>query len=146
MVKSISSNDDIKSLHGTVEGKNLSSRGVVFVNNNQIRGINVVSADLHAVNKRQLDNKLSIDGSSVMDGDLKMGGNNILNIRSLSDHKDDDPYERRERDLYIVVNKEYLTNETLMIMILICVVMLSEIANLIIMAFLEVLIWSVKLL
>ena len=79
-----------------------------------------------------------------MDGDLKMGGNNILNIRSLSDHKDDDPYERRERDLYIVVNKEYLTNETLMI--LICLVMLSEIANLIIMAFLEVMIWSVKLL
>ena len=54
MVKSISSNDDIKSLHGTVEGKNLSSRGVVFVNNNQIRGINVVSADLHAVNKHLL--------------------------------------------------------------------------------------------
>ena len=111
MVKSISSNDDIKSLHGTVEGKNLSSRGVVFVNNNQIRGINVVSADLHAVNKRQLDNKLSIDGSSVMDGDLKMGGNNILNIRSLSDHKDDDPCERRERDLYSVVNKEYLNTK-----------------------------------
>ena len=31
VVKSISVNDDIKSLHGTVEGKNLSSRGVVFV-------------------------------------------------------------------------------------------------------------------
>ena len=111
VVKSISWNDDIKSLRGTVEGKNISSRGVVFVNNNQIRGINVVSADLHAVNKRQLDKKLSIDGSSVMDGDLKMGGNNILNIRSLSDHKDDDPCERRERDLYSVVNKEYLNTK-----------------------------------
>ena len=48
-------NDDIKSLHATVEGKNLSSRGVVFVNNNQIRGVNDGSADYHAVNKRQLE-------------------------------------------------------------------------------------------
>ena len=57
VVKSITANDDIKSLHGTVEGKNLSSRGVVFVNNNQIRGVNDGSAPTHAVNKRQLDKK-----------------------------------------------------------------------------------------
>ena len=66
VVKSISANDDIKSLHGTVEGKNLSSRGVVFVNNNQIRGVNDGSAPTHAVNKRQLDKKLPLDGSSAM--------------------------------------------------------------------------------
>ena len=58
-VKSITANDDIKSLSGTVEGKNLSSRGVVFVSNNQIRGVNDGSAPTHAVNKRQLDKKTS---------------------------------------------------------------------------------------
>ena len=57
MVKNIYANDDIKFLHGTVEGKNLSSKGVVFLNNNQIRGVNDGSADFHAVNKRQLDKK-----------------------------------------------------------------------------------------
>ena len=42
-----------------------------------------------------------------------MGGKNILNIRSLSDHKDDDPCEVRERDLYSVVNKQYLNTKFL---------------------------------
>ena len=59
VVKEIIANEDIKSLFGTVEGKNLSSKGDVFVNNNQIRGVNDGSADDHAVNKRQLDKKTS---------------------------------------------------------------------------------------
>ena len=42
-----------------------------------------------------------------------MGGKNILNIRSLSDHKDDDPCEVRERDLYSVFNKQYLNTKFL---------------------------------
>ena len=81
MVKSITANDDIKSLSGTVEGKNLSSRGVVFVNNNQIRGVNDGSAPTHAVNKHQLDKKLPLDGSSAMNGNLDMGQHSITNLK-----------------------------------------------------------------
>ena len=113
MVKSISSNDDIKSLHGTVEGKNLSSRGVVFVNNNQIRGVNDGSAANHAVNKRQLDKKLPLDGSSVMTGDLQMGDKNLIGLKNLTDYKVDDPLDYRIRDLSSAVNKEYLNTKGL---------------------------------
>ena len=49
-----------------------------------------------------------MDGSNAMTGDLKIGGKNILNVRALSDHKEDDPLETRELDLYSVVNKQYL--------------------------------------
>ena len=87
VVKSISSNDDIKSLHGTVEGKNLSSRGVVFVNNNQIRGVNDGSAPTHAVNKRQLDKKLPLDCSSAMNGSLDMGQHSITNLKDPEAHQ-----------------------------------------------------------
>ena len=59
VTRSIVSESDIISNNGKVEGKNLSSRGVVFVNNNQIRGVNDGSADFHAVNKRHLDKKTS---------------------------------------------------------------------------------------
>ena len=45
-----------------------------------------------------------------MTGDLKIGGKNILNVRPLSDHKEDDPLETRARDLYSVVNKQYQYN------------------------------------
>ena len=48
---------------------------------------------------------LPLDGSRIMTGDLKMAGKNILNVRALSDHNEDDPLETRERDLYSVVNK-----------------------------------------
>ena len=48
-----------------------------------------------------------------MTGDLKIGGKNILNVRALSDHKEDDPLETRERDLYSVVNKQYLNTKFL---------------------------------
>ena len=48
-----------------------------------------------------------------MDGDLKMGGNKNLNIRSLEDYKVDDSYEVRERDLYSVFNKQYLNTKFL---------------------------------
>ena len=41
-------------LGGIIDGKGINSRGVVFVNNNQIRGVNDGTEDLHAVNKRQL--------------------------------------------------------------------------------------------
>ena len=80
VVKSISVNNGIKSLHGTVDGKNLSSKGVVFVNNNQIRGVNDGSADNHAVNKRQLDKKLPLNGSSAMNGNLKRCRQDISRI------------------------------------------------------------------
>ena len=115
VVKSVSSNDDIKSLHGTVEGKNLSSRGVVFVNNSQIRGVNDGSDDLHAVNKRQLDQKLSLDGSNVMTGDLDMDEHHILSVKNLTDHKVDDDYGDIVKDLKSVVNKEYLNENFLKI-------------------------------
>ena len=55
-------------------------------------------------------NVLLLDGSKAMTGDLKMGGKNILNVRALSDLKEDDPLETRERDLYSVVNKQYQYN------------------------------------
>ena len=87
VVKSITTNDDIKSLSGTVEGKNLSSRGVVFVNNNQIRGVNDGSAPSHAVNKRQLDKKLPLDGSSAMNGNLDMGQHSITNLKDPEAHQ-----------------------------------------------------------
>ena len=87
VVKSITVNNDIKSLHGTVEGKNLSSRGVVFVNNNQIRGVNDGSAPTHAVNKRQLDKKLPLDGSSAMNGNLDMGQHSITNLKDPEAHQ-----------------------------------------------------------
>ena len=87
MVKSITANDDIKSLHGTVEGKNLSSRGVVFVNNSQIRGVNDGSAPTHAVNKRQLDKKLPLDGSSAMNGNIDMGQHSITNLKDPEAHQ-----------------------------------------------------------
>ena len=87
VVKSITANDDIKSLSGTVEGKNLSSRGVVFVNNNQIRGVNDGSAPSHAVNKRQLDKKLPLDGSSAMNGNLDMGQHSITNLKDPETHQ-----------------------------------------------------------
>ena len=48
-----------------------------------------------------------------MTGDFKMGGKKILNIRTLEDYKEDDPYEIRERDLYSAVNKEYLNTKFL---------------------------------
>ena len=86
VVKSISSNDDIKSLHGTVEGKNLSSRGAILVGNSQIRGVNDGTADLHAVNKRQLDKKLLLDGSSAMNGNLDMGQHSITNLKDPEAH------------------------------------------------------------
>ena len=85
VVKSISANDDIKSLHGTVEGKNLSSRGVVFVNNNQIRGVNDGSAPTHAVNKRQLDKKPPLDGSGAMNENLDM--DSITNLKDPEAHQ-----------------------------------------------------------
>ena len=87
VVKSITANDDIKSLSGAVEGKNLSARGVVFVNNNQIRGVNDGSPPSHAVNKRQLDKKLPLDGSSAMNGNLDMGQHSITNLKDPEAHQ-----------------------------------------------------------
>ena len=87
VVKSITANDDIKSLSGTVEGKNLSSRGVLFVNNNQIRGVNDGSAPSHAVDKRQIDKKLPLDGSSAMNGNLDMGQHSIINLKDPEAHQ-----------------------------------------------------------
>ena len=87
VVKSITANDDIKSLHGTVEGKNLSSRGVVFVNDSQIRDVNDGSAPTHAINKRQLDKKLPLDGSSAMNGNLDMGQHSITNLKDPEAHQ-----------------------------------------------------------
>ena len=48
-----------------------------------------------------------------MAGDFKVGGKKILNIRTLKDHKEDDPYEIRVKDLYSAVNKEYLNEKFL---------------------------------
>ena len=36
-----------------------------------------------------------LDGSKAMTGDFKVGGKKILNIRTLEDSKEDDPYEIR---------------------------------------------------
>ena len=47
----------------------LQEESYIFVNNNQIRGVNDGSAADQAVNKRQLDKKLPLDGSSVMAGE-----------------------------------------------------------------------------
>ena len=51
------------------------------------------------------------DGSRSMTGDLDINNNKILSVKNLNDHKVDDAYEVRVRDLGSVVNKEYL-NET----------------------------------
>ena len=44
---------------------------------------------------------------------FKVGGKKILNIRTLKDYKEDDPYEIRVKDLYSAVNKEYLNEKFL---------------------------------
>ena len=48
-----------------------------------------------------------------MAGDFKVGGKKNLNIRTLEDYKEDDPYEIRVKDLYGAVNKEYLNEKFL---------------------------------
>ena len=80
-----------------------------------------------------------------MDGDLKMGGNKSLNVRSLEDYKVDYPYEVRERDLYSVVSKQYLNTKFLKVdkdgnFFLSQAKISKKIANLIDLAFLEIMI------
>ena len=80
-----------------------------------------------------------------MDGDLKMGGNKILNVRLLEDYKVDYPCEVRERDLYSVVNKQYLNTKFLKvdkdgIFFYLKQKLVKKIANLIDLDFLEIVI------
>ena len=89
---------------------------------------------------------LPINGDIAMDGDLKMGGNKILNVRSLEDYKVDYPCEVRERDLYSVVNKQYLNTKFLKVdkdgnFFLSQAKISKKIANIIDLAFLEIMIW-----
>ena len=53
------------------------------------------------------------DGSRSMTSDLDMDNNHILSVKNLNDHKVDDAYEVRVRDLGSVVNKEYLNEKFL---------------------------------
>ena len=53
------------------------------------------------------------NGSRSMFGDLDMGRNHILSLENLNDHKVDDAYEVRVRDLRSAVNKEYLNEQFL---------------------------------
>ena len=53
------------------------------------------------------------DGSRSMTSDLDMDDNHILSVKNLNDHKVDDAYEVRVRDLKSVVNKEYLNEKFL---------------------------------
>ena len=53
------------------------------------------------------------DGSRSMTSDLDMDNNHILSVKNLNDHKVDDAYEVRVRDLESVVNKEYLNEKFL---------------------------------
>ena len=53
------------------------------------------------------------DGSRSMTSDLDMDNNHILFLKNLNDHKVDDAYEVRVRDLGSVVNKEYLNEKFL---------------------------------
>ena len=48
-----------------------------------------------------------------MTGNFKGGGKKNLDIRTLEDYKEDDPYEKRVKDLYSAVNKEYLNEKFL---------------------------------
>ena len=53
------------------------------------------------------------DGSRSMTSDLDKDNNHILSVKNLNDHKVDDAYEVRVRDLGSVVNKEYLNEKFL---------------------------------
>ena len=63
-----------------------------------------------------------------MTGDLKIGDNNLIGLKNLTDYKVDDPLHYRIRDFSSAVNKEYLNTKflkkMLIIMILIYVLML----------------------
>ena len=91
------------------------------------------------------------DGNRKMTGDLDIDRNHILSVENLNDHKVDDAFEVRARDLYSVVNKEYLNakflkkdkddnNFDLKQNII------KKTVNLTMMDFLIITVWSVKLL
>ena len=91
------------------------------LNGNLIDGLGDPVGLANATNKKYVSTEIAkissgllpLDGSKSMTGDLKVGGKNILNIRTLEDYKEDDPYEKRVKDLYSAVNKEYLNEKFL---------------------------------
>ena len=102
------------------------------LNGNLINGLGDPVDDADAVNKKYVDVKnyqqtiginhnsqlignslFHLDGSKKMTGDLDMDGHNILFVKNLNDHKDDDDYNDIVKDLKSVVNKEYLNEKFL---------------------------------
>ena len=104
------------------------------LNSNKINGLSNPVDDADGVNKKYVDGEntkqniginhnsqlfgnslFHLDGSKKMTGDLDMDGHNILFVKNLNDHKDDDDYNDIVKDLKSVVNKEYLNENFLKI-------------------------------
>ena len=93
------------------------------MNENRISGLDSPQNDSDAANKNYVDseiakipgpqNVLLLDGSKAMTGDLKIGDNNLIGLKNLTDYKVDDSLHYRIRDLSSAVNKEYLNTNFL---------------------------------